>query len=98
LRLVLAIGMKAPSFSRPLVATVDPLGAASEMYFSPSRLVCCTSATASEGSTMSLRIVIVTRACQPTRLTESTCPTGTSLAITRVRGTTSTTSAKSAVT
>lgn len=98
LRLVRSSPIVAPSPSLPALAMVDPSGATRAMYFSPSRLVWRTLASASAGSSMFLRRVMVTFACQPSRSTLSTWPTGTSLAITLVRGTTSTTSLNSAVT
>ncbi len=103
LRPVWSSGMLSPSESWPdasAAATTrsPPAGSTNAMYFSPSRLVWRTSAITLPGSSTSLRIRIVTLACQPTRSTSSTCPTGTSSTITGVRGTTLSTSVKSAVT
>ena len=89
-------GMRAPSVSRPLAPM--PTGGERATYFSPSMLVCRSSATALPGNFTSSAMRRRTRACQPTSSTFSTAPTVTLLTFTADCGTRSRTSLKSAVT
>lgn len=89
-------GMRSPSLSRPTGAL--PVGAESATYFSPSMLVCRSSATALAGSFTESATRSRTRACQPSSSTFSTAPTVTLLTFTADCGTRSRTSRNSTVT
>ena len=94
LRPVAARAMVSPFPRRPSDSSSG--GASRATYFSPSNETWRISATALSGSTTLSFTRIVTRACQPTRSTSVTSPTTTSSTITGDRGTTLSTSAKSA--